>query len=60
MGDRREVKQVIQLEKIKRWQHHPMRERVTTGTKSRLKRLSFLNNARKSSQNLEVPAQDRP
>ena len=60
MGDRREVKQVIQLDKMKRLQHHPMRERVTTGTQSRLKRLSFLHKARKSSQDLEIPAQDRP
>ena len=37
MGDRREVKQVIQLETMKMLQHHPMRERLTTGTKSRLK-----------------------
>ena len=37
-----------------------MRERVTTGTKSRLKRLSFLHKERKSSQDLEIPAQDRP
>ena len=37
-----------------------MRERVITGTKSRLKRLSFLHKARKSSQDLELPAQDRP
>ena len=59
MGERREVKQVIQLEKMKRLQHHPMRERVTTGTKSRLKRLSFLHKAKRS-QNLEIPAQDRP
>ena len=56
MGDRREVK----LEKMKRLQHHPMRERVTTGTKSLLKRLSFLHKARKSLQDLEIPAQDRP
>ena len=60
MGDRRVVKQVIQLEKMKMLQHHPMRERVTTGTKSRLKRLSFLHKARKSSQDLKIPAQDRP
>ena len=60
MGDRREVKQVIQLEKIKRLQHHPMRERVKTGTRSRLQRLSFLHKARKSSQELEIPAPDRP
>ena len=45
---------------MKRLQHHPMRERETTGTKSRLKRLSFLHKARKSSQDLEIPAQDRP
>ena len=57
---RREVKQVIQLEKMKRLQHHPMRERVITGTKSRLKRLSFLHKARKGLQDLEIPAQDRP
>ena len=48
MGDRRKVK------------HHPMRERVTTGAKSRLKRLSFQHKARKSSQDLAIPAQDRP
>ena len=60
MGDRREVKHVIQLEKMERLQHHPMRERVTTGTKRRLKRLSFLHKARKSSQDLEIPAQDKP
>ena len=60
MGDRREVKQVIQLEKMKRLQYHSMRERVSTGTKSRLKRLSFLHKARKSTQDLEIPAQDRP
>ena len=60
MGDRREVKQVTQLEKMKRLRHHPMRERVTTGTKSRLKRPSFLHKARKSSQGLEILAQDRP
>ena len=60
MGDRREVKQVIQLEKMKRLQHHPMREIVTKGTKGRLKRLSSLHKARKSSQDLEIPAQDRP
>ena len=60
MGDRREVKQVIQMENMKRLQHHPIRERVTTGTKSRLKRLSFLHKARKGSQDLEIPAQDRP
>ena len=45
---------------MKMLQHHPMRERVTTGPKSRLKRLSFLHKARKSSQDLEIPAQDRP
>ena len=60
IGDRREVKQVIQLEKMKRLQHQPMKERVTTGTKSRLKRLSILHKARKSSQDLEISAQDRP
>ena len=60
VGDRREVKQVMQLEKMKRLQHHPMRESVTAGTKSRLIRLSFLHKARKSSQDLEIPAQDRP
>ena len=44
MGDRREVKQVIQLEKMKWLQHHPMRERVTIRTKSQLKRQrSFLD-----------------
>ena len=60
MGDRREVIQILQLGKMKRLQHHPMRERVTTGTKSRLKRLSFLHKARKSWQDLKIPAQDRP
>ena len=56
MEDRRDVK----LEKMKRLQHHPIRERVKTGTKSWLKRLSFLHKARKSSQDLEIPAEDRP
>ena len=53
MGDRREVKQVIQLEKMKRLQHHPMRERVTTRTKSRLIRLSFLHKAKKARKTLK-------
>ena len=46
LEDRRDIKTLIQASKFRRMKEHPMHKRMTDPTKSRIKRKSFLHQAR--------------